>query len=188
MSKIENPRGFITGSIDKHVKVWSYLGEEWCDLILIGENPIRKWSFPFNWEEAKETDKKDILLLINKLDPEEVKNECNIVFEEEETKNIHKVKSHMEDNVNMKINNLNLVGRYKKKAKKIIDELEKGNIERINEEGNKKKKVIIEEPEAPLAQDVGALIDIYKDSSKEKRRELIASMSDLKQTLCNFNS
>ena len=27
MSKIENPRVFITGSIDKHVKVCSHLGE-----------------------------------------------------------------------------------------------------------------------------------------------------------------
>ncbi len=69
ISKIEKPLGFITASLDKHVKVWSARGEEWGDIMIVGENPVRLWSFPYDWNEVREKDKADVIEVMKLIEP-----------------------------------------------------------------------------------------------------------------------
>eukprot|EP00347_Sterkiella_histriomuscorum_P016786 403351858 len=47
------PYGFMTTSMDKHVKIWSLFGKLWGDIYLIKENYDKNWCFPFNWKSIR---------------------------------------------------------------------------------------------------------------------------------------
>jgi hypothetical protein len=47
MNNIDEPRGFITCSFDRHVRIWSREGTLWGDIYLAKERIHKNWSFPF---------------------------------------------------------------------------------------------------------------------------------------------
>ena len=49
-----SPYGFMTTSMDKHVKLWSLLLDLWGDIYLVKESYDKNWAFPFNWEAIRQ--------------------------------------------------------------------------------------------------------------------------------------
>ena len=82
MARIDEPLGFITASVDKHVKVWSYKGEDWGDILIVGENPVRKWSFPYDWKKVREKDKTEVIDVMKQIEPAVNPESEGIQFEE----------------------------------------------------------------------------------------------------------
>lgn len=56
LKTIKNPEGFITTSLDRHVKLWSRSGELWGDLFISNSSQTQKplvWAFPMDWDEVE---------------------------------------------------------------------------------------------------------------------------------------
>jgi hypothetical protein len=69
MTRIESPEGFITASLDRHVKLWSACGDAWGDITIMGANPVRSWAFPFDWQAVRQQDKRDVLGVMRQIEP-----------------------------------------------------------------------------------------------------------------------
>ena len=70
ISRIDRPEGFVTTSLDQHVKVWSKSGQKWGDLATYGENPVVYWKFPYDWSEEHEKQKEDVVDMIKEIEPD----------------------------------------------------------------------------------------------------------------------
>ena len=88
---IDDPLGFVTGSLDKHIKVWSIYGELWGDLNIVNDYPIIQWNFPYSWKNARENDKLEVINIMKELEPETEKDLKEIEFVEEEPLKVKKL-------------------------------------------------------------------------------------------------
>ena len=68
MTKMQKPEGFITTSLDRHVKIWSREGELWGDIITFGEDPVLSWNFPYDCSEEQKHDKHQVIDMIQKIE------------------------------------------------------------------------------------------------------------------------
>ena len=182
LAKIEKPLGFITGSIDKHVRVWSLYGDMWVDLTIIGKDPIIKWEFPYDWNEVKEKDKNEVIAVMKQIEPGSDPELLKIQFEDEEPVKVGEVEKNKE---NPKVT-LKWPLMVSKKGEKKNSQIEEAS-PALDEQKNWRMKLKGDKIELPrLAQDVTALVDIYNNSSAEKKKELLSSMDDLREKLRNF--
>jgi len=76
---VHNPEGLVTCASDKHVIVWSLMGEMWGDINLMKENIDKKWTYPFDWSEKKEQEIQRVKKLMAVI--EEPTDEEEIVFD-----------------------------------------------------------------------------------------------------------
>lgn len=82
MRRMERPEGFITTSLDRHVKVWSRSGELWGDIVTFGENPVACWQFPYDWSEEKEREKSQVVAMMEKIEPNSKYAEARIEYKD----------------------------------------------------------------------------------------------------------
>ena len=182
---IPNPLGFVSGSLDKHVKVWSYLGEEWGDINIVAEVPVRNWNFPFNWWESREKDRTNVISLMKEFEPKIDPTSYKIVYAEEpqilSAIRNYKLPEILPKRCFMPTKKLDKHGRNKVKSSQ-------DNVVNIEEEEAKIKKIRAKEekPEPAFVQDLMAFVDMYKDSSKEKKKEILKGMNKLKECLREF--
>ena len=179
MSKIEKPLGFVSGSIDRHVKVWSLTGELWGDLKVVGEYPLVTWNFPYDWKESLEKDRLEVINVMKEIEGSN-KNLEELQLIEEEPIKVRK----KEQEADILPKRSLISPKVAKKATGVIVNEDTDNINNTDFELKlRKKKLKDENPESPLAQDVIKLIELYKQAPKEKRQELQTSMSTLQTRL-----
>eukprot|EP00826_Nyctotherus_ovalis_P031485 TRINITY_DN2516_c0_g2_i2.p5 TRINITY_DN2516_c0_g2~~TRINITY_DN2516_c0_g2_i2.p5 ORF type:complete len:144 (-),score=38.69 TRINITY_DN2516_c0_g2_i2:820-1251(-) len=69
ISRIAKPDGFVTTSLDKHVKLWSREGTLWGDLIICGPNPALFWNFAYDWSGERESEKEEVIEVLKVIEP-----------------------------------------------------------------------------------------------------------------------
>lgn len=178
MAKIEKPLGFVTGSIDRHVKVWSILGELWGDLEVVGEDPLRLWQFPYNWQESFEKDRQEVISVMKAID--EVDGSLEFKFVAEEPARVRKME---QDNDILPKRSLVNPEVAAKTRKEVVEEEQEMVNNPENELKMRRKKLKEDLPGSALGQDVLALIDQYNKAPPEKRSELAATVLTLKTRL-----
>ena len=176
MSKLKKPLGFITGSIDKHVKIWSLLGELWGDLRIVGEDPVHYWNFPYDWKEYQEKDRLEVMNVMKEIEGtvEEIE------LEEEDPVRVRKKRKGSDIIPKRSLAKPEVIP----KARKIVF----GRTKEATSTGEselklRKKKLRYESPGTSLAQDVIALVEEYKKAPIKRRKELQQSMKTLHSRL-----
>lgn len=173
-AKIEKPLGLITGSVDKHVRVWSLYGEMWVDLTIIGKNPIVKWDFPYDWNEVKEKDKNEVITVMKEIEPGSDSDLSKIQFDDEEPVKVQTTERPKEV-PKIVLRHPIATPANKKTARKTSRTSVREELWRMKLRGDK--------TEPGLVQDVVALVDIYRNASAERKKEIIDSMGGLRDKL-----
>ena len=69
ITAVSSTECFITASADKHIKVWSLLGEEMGDILISGEDTSLRWNFPMNLTEVRKKEKEVLIKALKELEP-----------------------------------------------------------------------------------------------------------------------
>lgn len=95
VSKIAKPEGFVTSSLDKHVKLWSREGVLWGDLDVCGADPALLWNFAYDWSGEREREKEEVIEVLKAIEPglkydkSEIRYDITECKEKEEDKKEH---------------------------------------------------------------------------------------------------
>ena len=179
MSKIDKPLGFVTGSVDKYVKLWSYLGEEWGVINILADYSVIRWNFPYNWNEIREIEKNNVIEVMKEIEPEILLQNFKVQYIDDDPSNLKKKNVKTEKIPKRSIAGHHSILKLKSKHSKIL------RIEKTNSEEEERPKFtrIEREPERPLIHDLMSFIDMYKDLSPDKKLELCKSVNDLKDQI-----
>ncbi len=68
--------------MDQHIKIWSLKGELWGDIVIVGDDPVKRWSFPYNWAEVRDAEKETVVQALKALEPATSYNKEAIEYED----------------------------------------------------------------------------------------------------------
>lgn len=72
ISRMDKPEGFITVSVDRHVKLWARDGALWGDIATHGEDPVVVWKFPYDWAEELGKAEAQVVSIMKSIEPDAV--------------------------------------------------------------------------------------------------------------------
>ena len=119
IARIKKPQGFITSSLDKHVKVWSREGVLWGDLVICGVNPVVLWNFECDLMGYKDT--KEVIEVMKVIEPGVDYNKSEIKYEVVKYKDKTETykKDHWDELIQKKINKRQSVNVEQESIKQI---------------------------------------------------------------------
>ncbi len=197
---IAGTHGFASGSLDRHVKLWSMQGELWGDIVIVGEDAVKRWNFPYDWSQAKNEEKESVAEALRKLRPDESVDKNAIRFDEEAggDKGVETKRRRPPDSVVPKRSLVNpellerkqREDRHSHKMAKLLSnqkelqrrksKREKTDISDEDEDDEQNK----EKYQGRLAEDVAAMMDKYLSAETAQRKEdFKGTLVDLKKRM-----